>query len=176
MKIWRRLGVSPGPVGLSGPVIERKSISGNAGGVDRVEFLASEGLKDIDVRAGALLQESDRHGVGTGLDRDLEFDAFGNLLGGSSGIRVAQIGIFLAADGDQFHARAIEGDFDAVGELETAHGIDRVGPESDFKAVLGVEREIVFDENAAASADGQTFDVLVLRSVGADRGRFEWWA
>ena len=79
------------------------------------------------------LQERDGDGVRAGFDGYLQFDALGELFGRGGGIRVAQVRILLAADGDQFDAGAVERDFDVAGELQAADGVDGVGPEADLK-------------------------------------------
>ena len=72
----------------------------NAGGVDGIEFLASERLEDIHGWSAGFFKEGDAHGVRAGFDGNLNFGAFRKLLGAGGGIGVAQIRIFLAADGD----------------------------------------------------------------------------
>jgi hypothetical protein len=97
----------------------------------------------------------------------LQLDALGELLSGGGGVGVAEIGIFLAADGGEFDAGSIESDFHLAGQFEAADGVDGVAPEADFEAVFGIEGEGVVDEDAAAGAEWKAFDMAVLGEIGA---------
>ena len=55
--------------------------------------------------------------VGPALMGICNLDAFRDLFGRGRGIRVAQVGVVLPADCDQFHSRAIQRDLDAGGEI-----------------------------------------------------------
>ena len=64
-----------------------------------------------------------------------------------------------------------------VRPLEPGHVADDVLQQVDAEVVVAVEREVVADQDAAARAERQAFDVIVLRAIGrhaidrADRRR-----
>ena len=56
-------------------------------------------------------------------------------------------------------------DFELVRVLETGHVADDVLQQKNAEFVLAVERKIVMDQDAAASTERQTFDVIALREI-----------
>ena len=66
-------------------------------------------------------------------------------------------------------------DLELMRELEAGHVADDVAQQEDAELVLGVLREVVPEEQAAARAERQPLDVILLRVVRrnavAERGR-----
>ena len=60
--------------------------------------------------------------------------------------------VFLAADLRHEHALAVDADLDLVRELQAGQVADDVAEELDAEFVLGILREVVFEEQAAAGA------------------------
>ena len=69
-------------------------------------------------------------------------------------------------DGEQLDALAVEHQFDFVRLGEAFDVLVAVAREADLDFVLGVEREGVAERAAAARAEGQLVEVLLLREVG----------
>ncbi len=70
---------------------------------------------------------------------------------------------------ERLHALAIQRDFEqlilrVVAEQQIDGGLEQLHLDD----VLAIQRKIVMDQDAAARAQRQAFDVLVLREVGAD--------
>ena len=81
----------------------------------------------------------------------------------------------LAADGGDEDARAVDRDLDLMRMLETADRLEVGAVERQRKVILGVEREVVVDDQAPDRSERKTFDVLVLRSVLPDAVGVRAW-
>ncbi len=85
--------------------------------------------------------------------------------------------VFVAAHGREEHAFAVDGDFEFMRVFEAGEVADDVLQQNDIEVVVCVQREVVFDADAAASAQRQTLDVAFLREIrrdvnhGAERAR-----
>ena len=77
--------------------------------------------------------------------------------------------VFLAADLRHEHAFAVDADLDLVRELQAGQVADDVAEKLDAELVLGILREVVLEEQAAASAERQSLDVILLRRRRAAR-------
>ena len=81
-------------------------------------------------------------------------------------LRVRHQVVFLAADLHQEHALAVDRDLELMRELEPGHVADDVPQQLDAEVVVGVLRKVVPEEQAAARAERQSLDVVLLRVVG----------
>ena len=80
-------------------------------------------------------------------------------------VRVGRQVVLLAADLREEHALAVDRDLELVRELEPGHVADDVAQQQDAELVLGVLREVVRKQQAAARAERQPVDVILLRIV-----------
>ena len=65
-------------------------------------------------------------------------------------------------------ALAVDRDLDLMRVLEPANRFEVGAKELERKAVLGVEREVMVDDQPADGAERQALDVLILRAILAD--------
>ncbi len=118
------------------------------------------------VRLGlALRDERDRHVVRPGRNEHARPQALVDRVRGRRHVRVGHRVVFLAADGREEHALAVDRDLDVVRPLEARHVADDVAHEEHVEGVLAVEREVVMDQDAAARAERQSLDVLRLGEI-----------
>ena len=71
----------------------------------------------------------------------------------------------VAANRRREHAHAVDADLELMRPLEPRHVTHDVLQQDDVEFVGGVEREVVADEDAAARAERQAFDVIGLSAV-----------
>ena len=74
--------------------------------------------------------------------------------------------VLVAADLREEHALAVDRDLELVRELQAGHVADDVAQQEDVEFVVGVLREVVAEQQAAARAERQSLDVILLRVVG----------
>ena len=108
----------------------------------------------------------DADDVRTGLHRDARAQALVERLFRQRQVRVRQLVVVLAADRRGEHALAVDADLELVRPLEPGHVADDVLQQVDAEVVVGIEREVVVDDDAAARAERQPFDVIALRAIG----------
>ena len=109
--------------------------------------------------------ERDADHVRPGFHLDPRLQPLVDLVGGLRHVAVGREVVGLAAHLHQEHALAVDGDLELVRELQAGHVADDVAEEEDGELVLGVLREVVPEEQAAARAERQPFDVIFLRVV-----------
>src|SRR5215468_2349350 len=68
--------------------------------------------------------------------------------------------------GENLDSLAIEHELDLMGFVETFHVLIAVALEAELKLVFGVKGEVVVNDGAAARAEGEFVEVLLLREVG----------
>src|SRR5262249_50903841 len=68
--------------------------------------------------------------------------------------------------GENLDSLAIEHELDLMGLVETFDVLIAVALKAELELVLGVEGEVVVDDGAAARAEGELVEVLLLREVG----------
>ena len=74
----------------------------------------------------------------------------------------------VAARRYQPHLISIHADLDLMGIFHAAHQIESIAPQPKLDHVFGIQRKVVAHQNAAAGAERQPFDMLVLRKIGAN--------
>src|SRR5262249_25878271 len=78
-------------------------------------------------------------------------------------IGVGQLVVVLTTNWGDEHAESIDADFQLMRPLQSGHVADDVLKKPDAEVVLGVEWEVVLDENSAARAERQSLNVTFLR-------------
>ena len=69
-------------------------------------------------------------------------------------VRVRQLVVFRTADRRDEHARPVDRDLELMRPLQSRHVADDVLDQADVEFVLGVEREVVMEQDSAARANG----------------------
>jgi hypothetical protein len=103
--------------------------------------------------------------VRAGGDLDARFQPVVDLVGRLGHVLVRRQVVFLPADLRRKHPLAVDGDLELVRKLEPDHVADDVTEEEDGEFVFGVLRKLVLEEQTAAGAERQPFDVFLLRIV-----------
>ena len=168
LKIRRRLGVSPDPVALYGPVTVNVSKCGWPD-VSRVSVeLRMNGCRRVGLVASLRAMNAAPMTCGPAVSFRRMRPA---LVDGVAGLRhVHEVGLEVgfAAHAERVHARAVHRVLDVVLVLEAAHHAEVRAEHLHGELILGVERQRDLREDAADRADGLAFDVRVLRRVLAD--------
>ena len=170
-KMRRRLGVSPGPVGLKGPLTITTVDARDAVDVHRVGAPRSERLQERGLRAPVFVDEGHADGVRAGLDRHARLQArvegvgrrwVGRAAGSSPPARPRWSGTRAR------RPRELELDLTSAPRPRVKSLLLRYSLADD---VLAVEREVAPNQHAAARAERQAFDVVELLAVSRARGR-----
>ena len=127
--------------------------------------VAGERLQRLVGGRGVAAEKRDHHGAGSGLDRDAGPQPRVDGVLGDAQVGVRHLVVFLAAHLRQKHAPAVDADFQLVRILETGQVADDVLQQKNAEVVFAVQRKVVVDENAAARAQRQAFDVLLLVEI-----------
>ncbi len=98
-------------------------------------------------------------------------EALLEIVAGGGRIEVVGQLVVLAAEALEPDALPVERDFEVVRHFEPANDVDRLPIQLRADDVLAVDREGVADQHAAARADRQAFDVIVLRQIAAHAKR-----
>ena len=78
-------------------------------------------------------------------------------------IGIHQFEIFFSTHRREKHPLAIDADFELMRKLHARQIADDVPQQDYVELVIGIQRKIVMDQDPAASAQRQPFDVFVLR-------------
>ena len=158
-KMRRRLGVSPGPVGLNGPLMLTLSMRGMPS-TSTVSTGARSGLRSSGLRAAGLFEERHTNGPRPGLETDANLQTLVDGLGvGRVGEHLAPV--VRAADGVQENAFAVDCELEVVGRDESAREVVVAAIEPGADDVLGVERKMLPDRTGRRGC----------RAAGRARGR-----
>ena len=114
---------------------------------------------------GVAPEKRHHHGPGPGLDRDARPQPRVDGVLGDAQVGVRHLVVFLAADRRQKHALAVDADFELVRILQTRQVADDVLQQKNAEVVFAVQRKVVVDQNAAARAQRQSLDVLLLVEI-----------
>ena len=126
----------------------------------------------------APLEERDAYFVRAGRNEHARAQPLVDRVRGRRHVGIRRLVVFLSAHLRDEHALAVDADLELVRPLETRHVAHDVAAQEDREVVARVEREVVLDEQAAARAERQSFDVLALCEIGRsaerrdDRRRF----
>ena len=108
----------------------------------------------------------------TGFHREAFLKALLQLVARRRRIQVVRLLVFRTAESSEQDPLAVEGDFEIVRRLQPANDVDGFPIQLRADHVFAVDGEVVPQEDAAARADRQPLDVVVLRQVAADAERF----
>ncbi len=89
---------------------------------------------------------------------------------GDAQVGVGHFIVFLAAHGGQENARAVDGDFELMRLLQPRDVAYDVLQQRDAEIILGVQREVVMNQDSAARAQREAFDVILLSADPAGLG------
>jgi hypothetical protein len=98
-----------------------------------------------------------------------------HLIAGESRLQVVRLLVHRSAETGEDDALAVQRHFEVVGQLEAADDVDRLAIEPRTDHVLPIRREVMPDQDPAASPDGQARDVVVLREIASHSEGFERW-
>ena len=157
-----------------------------------VDGAAQEGLHQILRRRDGTIHKRHRHHLRTGLHRKTHFQTIGRLgfvqILDGGGIELNHVGaagcggrtihcLGLWIDVERLHPLAIQRNLqNFIGSRSAKQQIHGRFQHLYFDEVFAVQREIMFDADASAGAQGQPFNVIVLRDVGAHSVGFGNWA
>ena len=115
--------------------------------------------RPVQFRAGQIVGRDEGHAdvMQTGLDRNAR-----------RGSPVALCAFDFLVPVEQLHALAVDRDLELLARDLTEDGREVPGDALDAECVVAVGRKLVRDQNAAARAERQAFDVVVLRGVRRD--------
>ena len=122
-KIRRRLGVSPGPVALNGPVIVSVWMCGPARPVEVVGASCAERLQPHGVRHRRFWTNATATSCGPGLDRHADAQPRIDRVAGVGRLLEQRREIGVSADRRQMNPLAVDGEFDLVRVLQAAHDV-----------------------------------------------------
>ena len=143
MKIRRRLGVSPGPVALNGPLIVSVWTCGRPVQSSVSDALLRNGRSRAASVDGELLDERSDDIVRAGPDRMRTLKARIDRVGRVGWLLERGAEVVVAADRRVMHPLAVHRDFDLVRVLDAAQVVE-VGPiQPGLNDVLAVERKEV---------------------------------
>ena len=126
------------------------------------------------VRLGSVAAvERHPHHVRAGFDLDPRLQPLVDHVGGFGHVPIRREVVLLAAHLHQERAFAVDGDLELMRVLEPGHVADDVAEQKDVEVVLGVLREVVAEQHAAATAKRQPFDVILLRIVRRNAERID---
>jgi hypothetical protein len=141
-----------------------------AGHVDGVDRAAGERLQ-LPRRLGDATDPAHGDHVRPRLQRHAHAQATVDFVAGDGGVGEVRLVILLAAEIDQQHAAAVDGELGLVGELEAAHRAEVGAKELGADDVFAVERQRHPGQTAAEGADRHAIDLRVLRPVLPDDER-----
>ncbi len=127
--------------------------------------IARERLQRLVRLRGVLAQKGDADVVRTSLHRHSRAKPAIERLLRQREIRIRQLVVLRATDLGEKHALAVDADLELVRPLQPRHVADDVLQQDDVEFVDGVDGEVVPHQGAAARAERQAFDVILLRPI-----------
>ena len=120
------------------------------------------GFERFVVFGRILSKERDADIVWSGLDGDAALQSRVDRIRRRCEVGVGHLVIFFAADRSDEYAFAIDRDFQLMRPFQALHVAHDIAQQENPEVVLAVEREVVMDQESAARAQRQSFDVVVL--------------
>ena len=171
-KIRRRLGESPAPVTLNGPSIVTLSTSGIPTGVIGSIRSRRNGCSSSTVGAELFFRNATPSACGPAFTGMRSRKRVSSVVARRRRVQVVRLLVLRAAEAGEVDALAVERDLEIVRDFEAADDVDGLAVQPRLDDVLAIDREGVADQDAAARADRQALDVIVLRQVRPRRGTF----
>ena len=127
--------------------------------------VARERLQRLDRLGRVLPDEGDADGPRAGFHVDARAQPLVEGVFRQREVGVRQLVVFVAAHRRREDALAVDTDLEHMGPLEPGHVADDVLQQIDAEVVVGIEREVVVNHDAAARAERQAVDVVGLGAI-----------
>ena len=118
---------------------------------------------------GVASNERDADVPRAGLDVDTFSESSVQRIFRNPKIRIGELVVVFSAHRRQKHADAVDRDLELMWPLEPWHVTDDVLQEADAEVVVGIQWEVVTNEQASSCAERQAFNVILLESDRAAR-------